>query len=170
MLIAALTVSIRPGGTPAVKAALAERLRPSPLAAAPVVLATEIGEVNTLTCLFPCRDAGVDLAALREWAAGLRASEVAAQLRAVRVELFTGDEAAALQTLVAPGVEAVLLQEIAAGGEAGDGLRLRALTGEQGLDWRLIPVASPDAALELSVQALRAEPELRHSRLLLPVR
>lgn len=170
MLIAALIVSIRPGGTPAVKAELAARLRPPPLAAAPVVLATEIGEVNTLTCLFPCRDADIDLPALRDWAAGLLASEVAPQLRAVRVELFTGADAAALQTLIAPEVAAVLLQEIAAGAEAGEGLRLRALTGEQGLVWRLTPVASPDAALELSVQALRAEPELRHSRMLLPVR
>jgi len=175
MMLAVTTFSIRPGGTPKVKGKLAEALQSPPLAtAAPVTLATEIGEVNTLTCLFACADISEDLQALKAWIDPIYSSEIAGLLRSVTVDLFSAEaDSARLQAMVAPGVAAVLLQEYTAfnGPSRPEQLRLTSHTGRHGMDWILTPVATPDDALALSLQATNSAPgELLRSRMLLPVR
>lgn len=175
MMLAVTTFSIRPGGTPKVKNKLAETLQSPPLAtAAPVTLATEIGEVNTLICIFACADIGADLQALKAWIDPIYSSEVAGLLRSVTVDLFSAEaDLARLQAMVVPGVAAVLLQEFTAfnGLSKPDQLRLTSHTGRHGLDWLLTPVGALDDAVALSLEAMDGTPgELLRSRMLLPVR
>lgn len=175
MLLAATTFSIRPGGTPRVKNALAQALQVPPLATGlPVTLATEIGEVNTLACLFVCTDALADLQALRDWVAAIQSGESGALLRSVSVDLFTtATEEKQLRALAAPSVQAVLLQEaigfpVTASATT---LRLSPLTGQHGVDWLLSPVGDPDEAVRMSMQTLKQPSgQLLRSRMLLPVR
>ncbi len=138
------------------------------------MLVTEIGEVNTLTCIFACADTSADLQALKGWIDPIYSGEVAGLLRSVTVDLFSAEaDLARLQAMVAPSVAAVLLQEFTAfNGLAGpDQIRMTSHTGQHGLDWILTPVGTPDDAVALSLQAIDSTPgELLRSRLLLPVR
>ncbi len=176
MLLAVTTFSIRPGNTPAVRAILGAALQTPPLrSGAPLILSTEIGEVNTLTCLFACTDATADLQTVRGWADDIRTGEAGPRLRSLTIELFSSDVAPdRLHALAAPDVAAVLLQEFTASSAmvaAAASVRLTPLTGTQGLEWRLTPVGDPDEAVQLSMQTM-ADPAVRllRSRMLLPVR
>lgn len=156
VLIAKTVLSIRPGNQPAAIVLLKTAMDPIG-ACFLAAFYTEIGEVNTLTCLHELRALQPDLAEVQAWADRLALKDETGLLRSVSVDVYRSDACAdEIAALAAPGVAAVLARQIGGidvqGVEAG--VTLRPLTGLQRHIWCFTPVAEADQALGLNQQML----------------
>jgi len=170
MLVVTTTLSIQPGQMPPVTQAAVACRATQPHAL--WLLSAELGEVNTLLCLFAGAPVDTLLADAARWAADVRASDAGTRLR--HAGTAAHDTAATVDALRALGTHAAVLLQVLgapAAGKAGSSVSLAAVSGLQARHTVLTPVATHDEALALSQATVDADSaEVFDSSLWIPVK
>jgi len=169
MLVITATLTVQPGQMPPVTraAAAARAAQDHGL----WLLSAELGEVNTLLCLFAGAPVDALLSDAGRWVADVRATEAGALLRHACIDVH--DSGASIDTLRAVGTHAAtLLQVLGAPPAAGPGsVSLAAVSGLQARHSVLTPAATHDEALALSHATVDADSaEIFDSSLWIPVK
>lgn len=161
-------IAAKPGMTPQMVEAV--RNRPAPRSESPALyFLTEIGEVNTLTCLSFGAAQEANLAAIHAWAEMIGNADTG-WLRHVTIRLALTESPVSVDTITALSGKAVLFQEYR-GVPVTDMLgqvRLRVLDRPAGLIV-LTPLSHSDQALRLAAESIRDGCDIVDSRLFTPL-
>lgn len=177
MFIAALTLTIHPGGTPDTKAWLkaAHRHLPATLQDRSLTLNVEVGHVNTLLTLFALNDPTHDVCALRDGLAAAGAAHPNPHPVTPTLELMQADDGAwsvldRIKTDHAPVLLQVTRQKPVAA-DTTPSVILSPVTGTLNTHWQLTRLVNTDQALLLAEATLQNDAYgLLRSCLLDPVR